>query len=143
MAGSWAGAGVPRDLRRGGFQRRGPDLQGAFGLLADLPEVSAGSDLRLLAASLWVVSRGGVHCRRCWREQGGGLEQAAKLFLADLMVGAFAGLEVLHHFISDFEALEIDDADEFVPAPRALLHPVSGRPCASNERVAWRGGVWA
>ena len=33
--------------------------------------------------------------RRGWREQGGGLEQAAELFLAAVVVSAFAALEVV------------------------------------------------
>ena len=31
-------------------------------------------------------------------------------------MSAFAGLEVLNHFVSDFEAGEMDDADELVAA---------------------------
>ena len=31
-----------------------------------------------------------------------------------MMVLAFAGLEVLHYFVSDFEAFEVDDADKFI-----------------------------
>jgi len=29
-------------------------------------------------------------------------------------MGSFAGLEVPHHLVSDFQARELDDADEFI-----------------------------
>ena len=29
-------------------------------------------------------------------------------------MSAFTGLEILHHFVSDFQTCELDDADEFI-----------------------------
>jgi len=61
-------------------------------------------------------------CRGGWREQGGGLEQATELLFAAAVMGAFACLEVLHHFVSHFETGELDDPDEFVlPLPDLAL----------------------
>lgn len=61
-------------------------------------------------------------CGRFWLEQGGGFEQAAKLFFAAPVMGAVAGLEVLHHFVSNFQAFQMNDADEFIaPFPDLAL----------------------
>ena len=48
------------------------------------------------------------------RQQRAGFEQATKVFFARVAVFAAAGLEMLHHFVPDFEAFELDDADKFV-----------------------------
>jgi len=53
-------------------------------------------------------------CRRFWLEQGGGFEQATEILLACVKVFPFAGPEIRHHFIADFETFEMDDADEFI-----------------------------
>jgi hypothetical protein len=70
--------------------------------------------------------------RRCfWLNLGGGLEQTTKFFLTGLTMGAFPGLEVLYHFVSDFETFEADDTDEFIAQfpyltlPKLQRHPVS------------------
>jgi hypothetical protein len=54
------------------------------------------------------------YSRRLWCEQGGRLEQAAELFLAGAVMGPFTSSNVLHHFVPDFEMLQMDDADEFL-----------------------------
>ena len=51
---------------------------------------------------------------RFGRQQRAGFEQTAKIFFARAVVFAAAGLEISHHFVADFEALELDDADKFV-----------------------------
>jgi hypothetical protein len=54
----------------------------------------------------------GFRGSRC--DQDRGLEQAAEFFLAGAVMRAFAGLEVVHDLVPDFEALQMNDAEELL-----------------------------
>ena len=48
-------------------------------------------------------------------DQGSVFDEAAELLFGDVMVGAFASEQVAHGFILHFEAMEFDNAQEFIP----------------------------
>lgn len=70
-------------------------------------------------------------------QERAGFEQPAEILFACVSVFAAAGLEAFHHFVTDLEALQLDDTDKFVAMfpDLSLLklerHGVRGEACLS------------
>jgi len=78
------------------------------------------------------------------RHQVGGFQEAAKILLADVVAGAFAGGEALDGLVFHFQALQVQDAKIFIAAfPDLILLQLHGhhhtkRVRALATRLMWK-----